>query len=425
VVFLTLYIDLVGFSIIFPLFPAMLNHYLAVDGQSGLLGAVVRSLEGLSGLAGAGAGFTIVLFGGFLGSLYSFLQFFFAPFWGGLSDRYGRRPILLFTVLGTAVSYGLWFFSGSFLLLVLARLFGGAMSGNLSVATAAVADITSKENRAKGMGLIGVAFGLGFVTGPAIGGISAELNLLDHFPGLATIGVNPFSVPALVACLLATANFIWIATRFRESLPPERRIHTGAVASRNPIKALRAPLEPPARRTNRVYFLFILAFAGMEFTLAFLAVERFDATTRDITWMMVFVGLVLIATQGGIVRRLVPRLGEQRSATIGLSLVAAGFLVLALAQAWTPLYLGLLLLGVGAGLTTPSLTSLVSLYASESKQGQTLGAFRSLGSLARAFGPILASFLFFWFGSGVSYACGAALMLVPMALAWRLPQPPK
>ncbi len=422
-IFLTLYVDLIGFSIIFPLFPEMLQYYLGREGDAGLLGATLAGLERISAWAGGGDRFTPVLFGGLLGSLYSLLQFAFAPIWGGLSDRHGRRKILLLTCAGTALSYLLWVFSGNFLLLVLARLFGGAMSGNLSVATAAVADVTTRENRAKGMGMVGAAFGLGFVTGPAIGGIAAQLDLLKHNPGLEAWGIHPFSVPALAALVLATVNFVWIAARFRESLPPERRAGGEAVRARDPRALLRERLDAPVRRVVWVYFVFIFAFSGMEFSLSFLAVERFAFNPVQITWLMVFVGVVLIVTQGGIVRRLVPRHGEKRVALAGLALVTAGFLVLGAAGTVGWLYAGLGLMALGSGCATPALTAMVSLYTGEEHQGRALGSFRAYGSLARAFGPITAAFVFWWFGSAVSYVAGGLLVCIPLLYGLRLPVP--
>ena len=424
-IFLTLYIDLAGFSIIFPLFPEMLTFYLEKDGAAGLLGHLISILDRVAEISGTGEHFAPVLFGGFLGSLYAFLQFVFAPFWGALSDRYGRRRILLLTVTGTALSYMIWIFSGSFLLLIVARLFGGSMSGNLSVATAAVADVTTPENRAKGMGMVGAAFGLGFITGPAIGGIFGLVNLLDIHPELSQLGINPFSVPALAAFLLTLINLVWIWRRFSESLPLENRTNRTNLRERNPIALLRVRHEPPVRRTNHVYFLFIFAFAGMEFTLSFLAVDRFGYSTVQITQMMVYIGLILILTQAMIVRRIVPRLGESRVAVVGLFTVCMGFLVLAVAGSTNVLYLGLTVMAVGAGLVTPSLTALVSLYTRQDRQGEVLGTFRSLGSLARAVGPIIASSVFWFFGSAWSYGLAAAL-LVPTAIsAFALTDPKK
>lgn len=425
VIFLTLYLDLVGFSIIFPLFPKMLDYYLTLEGKGGFLGAILNGLQSVANFAGAGDVFMPVLFGGFLGSLYSFLQFAFAPIWGGLSDKHGRRSVLMLTCLGTALSYLLWVFSGSFLLLVLARLFGGAMSGNLSVATAAVADVTSAKNRAKGMGLIGAAFGLGFVTGPAIGGISAHWDLLETHAGWASWGINPFSVPALVAFALATLNFGWIAARFRESLPASARVQAHPVRERDPLRLLRARLEKPVRRTILVYFVFIFAFSGMEFSLAFLAVERFGFDTTQITMLMVFIGVVLIVTQGGIVRRIVPKYGEKPVAIGGLALVLFGFLNLALAVNVPWLYFGLGCMALGSGCAIPSLTAIVSLATGAERQGKAMGSFRSFGSLARALGPITAAIVFWLYGSRVSYGFGAALMLVPAFVALKIPVPAK
>ncbi len=418
IVFLTVFLDLVGFSIIIPLFPAILDHY----GQSGILNALTEWLDEFSTAIRAGEHFTPVLFGGILGSLYAVLQFFFSPIWGGLSDKHGRRSILLITTLGVFVSYVFWGFAGNFLLLVVARLIGGCMSGNISVATAAIADITSRENRSKGMGVVGAAIGIGFIVGPAIGGLLSKFNLLESNPDWAQYGINPFSVVAFVAAGLALLNFIWVKARFTESLPPENKRNA---ESRNPIARLSQKLPKPIARTNLTYFIFMFAFAGMEFTLTFLGADRFGFSPIDNAWMMVFVGLILAFVQGGVVRRLAPRLGEKRVAVCGLAIVAIGLGILAIAQTVSVLYLGLALMAIGIGLCSPTLSSLVSLFASESEQGKALGTFRAVGSLARAIGPILASFVFWWFGSDKLYLSGALIVLVAFVLASRLPQPEK
>lgn len=425
VIFLTLYIDLVGFSIIFPLFPSMLEHYLGKEGNTGLLGAVMAGIHQLSTWIGGGERYTAVLFGGFLGSLYSLLQFLCAPLWGGLSDRVGRRRILLITCTGTTLSYLLWVFSGSFLLLVAARLFGGAMSGNLSVATAAVADVTTRETRAKGMGLVGAAFGLGFVTGPAIGGIFAHVNLLDHHAGWAAYGINPFSVPALFAFALAAINVLWIAARFRETLPESARAKAAPLRERSPWRTLHTRINTVVNRTIFVNFVFIFAFSGMEFSLAFLAADRFGFNTAQITMLMIYVGAVLILTQGGIVRRVVPQFGERPVALVGLVLVTIGFLNLGFATNVPWLYAGLGAMALGSGCATPALTAMVSLFTSPEQQGQALGVFRAFGALGRALGPICAALSYWVFGSRVSYTVGAVLMLLPILAAWRIPAPGK
>jgi MFS family permease len=424
IIFLIIFIDLVGFSIVFPLFPAILDYYFAREGDTGLLGAILAFL-GQFDRAGEGSGhFTAVLFGGVLGSIYSFLQFVFAPIWGSLSDRFGRRTILLYTVFGTLMSYVIWFFSGSFLLFILARLLGGAMGGNLSVASAAIADVTSRENRAKGMALIGVAFGLGFTLGPAMGGLLAGWNLLDSFPAAEQFGINPFSVPAAASLILALVNFLGVLFILQETLPPQKRNPAG-FSQRNPLKIFYTRSEPPVRKTNSIYFFYILAFSGMEFTLTFLATQRFGFEPRDIGLMFVHIGIVLILTQGVIVRKAVPVLGEKKLTILGLAAMIAAMVILALAPTPGVLYVGLTFMALGAGLTNPTLAALVSLYVGSDRQGETLGIFRSLGSLARAIGPLLASFIFWWFGSMISYMTGALLLLAPLLIAFLLPRPAK
>jgi MFS family permease len=424
VIFLTLYIDLIGFSIFFPLFPAMLEHYLDRDGHSGLLGALLERIEAVARFSGIDDNYTAVLFAGVLGSLYSMLQFLFAPFWGARSDRLGRRRVLLLTVTGTAASYLLWVFSGSFLLFLLSRCLGGIMSGNLSVATAAVADVTTRANRAKGMGLIGAAFGLGFITGPALGGFLARWNLLDAHPGLAAWGINPFSVPALAALVLTGVNLLWIWARFVDARPDAER-REAAARPRRPWRALFAIPEAAARRANLVYFLFVLCFSGMELTLGFLAVERLGYGPQQLPLIFVYVGLLSILTQGLVVRRLVPLIGEKMAALAGVALVGAGFVGLGFAPAAGGIYASLALVAVGSGLTNAALTALVSLYTAADTQGQALGVYRSLGSLARAVGPLLAGACYWWFGSLTTYVAAGALLAVPWAVALGLPRPAK
>ena len=422
VIFLTLYIDLIGFSISFPLIPRMLTYYLHQEGGAGLLGWLLRQVQALAPPSGQDPLFVAALLGGVLSAAYSLLQFLFAPIWGARSDRIGRRPVLLLTVAGTACSYLLWAFSGSFWLFIVARLFGGAMSGNLSVATAAVADVTTRENRARGMGLIGVAFGLGFITGPAIGGIIGAVE-----PGArwAQFGINPFSAVAFVALGFSLLNLVWIGRRFRETLPPDRRSQPSEERTRNPLRALFAIRDTAVRRANLVYFLVALVFAGYEITVSFLATERLHYNEHQLTYIFVFVGLISILTQGLLVRRLVPKFGEKLGALGGLTLIAAGFALLAFAGSTLPVYAALALTSVGSGFANVSFSSLISLYSGAGEQGKVLGVFRSLGSLARAVGPLVAGVVFWWYGSLFTYALGAALLLVPIAVGLSLPKPVK
>jgi MFS family permease len=415
VILLTVFLDLVGFSIIFPLFPEMLEYYVGLEGAESLVGRLVAQLAELAPEGEQQAFYTVVLFGGLIGSIYSLLTFVAAPLWGAISDRVGRRKVLLFTVSATALSYVVWFFAGSFLVLVVARVIGGLASGNLSVATAAVSDVTTAKDRAKGMGLLGASFGVGFILGPTMGAVLSLVRVDEWLAGMP--GVNPFSGAALGALVLAVVNVVWIVKRFPETLKPSHK-------AGRPISPLRlfAPTEyTGVNRTNLLYFVFITAFAGMEFTLTFLARDRFDYSSLDNGLIFLFVGFVSALTQGGLVRRLVPRIGERRAVTIGLVLIVPGLVIIGAAGTPFVMYVGLFFLSVGAGIATPSLTSLVSLYAPEDRQGELLGVFRSLGSLGRGLAPIGASTLYWQMGSAAPYWVSAAALIIPIALTFTLP----
>ena len=423
IVFLTLFLDLVGFSIIFPLFPAMLDYYLPDGaGDGSLLGRLIAPLAQWAEASGASDPrfLTAVLFGGILGSLYSVLQFVCAPLWGTLSDRIGRRRVLLITISGLALSYVAWFFAASFWVLILARVMGGAMGGNLSVATAAVADITSREKRAGGMAIVGVAFGLGFLVGPGIGGLAAMVDLSEN-PTLAALGVNPFSMAALISFVLAVLNLLWVARRFEETLPPDKRNQRSGSPGLPVLQIFRTG-TPAARRTNLIYLIFMLAFSGMEFTLTFLAVERFRFSPAQNGGMFVFIGIILILVQGGIVRRLSRPVGEKNLAVAGLIAGVAAFMVLSVALSLGVFFGALALMALSIGLASPTLSALLSLYTKDADQGNALGVFRSAGSLARAIGPLLAAFAYFAYGSQAAYLFGAGLIVLPLILAFSLPR---
>jgi MFS family permease len=325
--------------------------------------------------------------------------------------------VLLVTVTGVTVSYVLWFFAGSFALLVVARVLGGLMAGNLSVATAAVADVTDEKSRAKGMGMLGASFGVGFILGPTLGGVLSLLRVDELLAGVP--GVNPFSGAALGAFLLSALNLVWVMRR----LPETKR--TSERTQRRPLNPVRlfAPSDiPGVSRTNLVYFLFLVAFAGMEFTLTFLARDRFGYTALENAYLFVYVGVILALVQGGVVRKVAPRFGEKRLALAGITLIVPALAIIGFAPSQVVLYAGLFFLATGSALATPSLTALVSLYAPDERQGEALGTFRSLGSLARAIAPLIAASLYWRYGSALPYYACAALLLLPLALGFTLPK---
>ena len=418
VAFLTVFLDMVGFSIIFPLFPSLLEHYLELEGPDGTVGRVRAALLVLAESDWA----VTTLFGGLLGSLYSVLQFVSAPLWGAASDRRGRRTILLWTLAGTALSYVGWIFAGSFALLILARAVGGIMAGNISTVSAAIADTHKGPDRAKGMGMLGAGIGLGFVVGPAIGGVLAGWSAGLEWT-TAGWGLNPFSGCAAVALVLSMANLILAARLFPETHPVEKRGKEAGERTLRPFAALKQMDLPGVRGANRSYFLYSVAFAAMEFTLPFLVADRFDFGPMDIAKMFVFIGLTLALVQGGLVRRLVPRFGEVRLTTLGMALTIPALVTVGLAQSVLLLYVGLGLLAAGSAAVMPSLSALVSRYSPADRQGMAMGIFRSMGSLARALGPILGGMVYWKLGNQVPYPLAAAVIVVPLLIAHGLPQP--
>ena len=420
--FLVAFLDIVGFSIVFPLFAHMLEHYVGLEGPDSAIARLVDRLASL--VDGENQEFAVnALFGGVLGSLYSLLQFLFAPVWGGLSDRIGRRPTMLVTLVGTVLGYVLWTFAGTFALLVVARLVSGLMAGNIATVTAVVSDVTTPENRSKGMGLVGAAIGLGFVFGPAIGGLADRyVDVPALWPAGVEYGINPFSGAALCALVLSCLNLVLFAARFPETKSDGDR---AVLRSANPLKLFMSVQSPGVPRTNFVYFCFLVAFSAIEFTLVFLTLERFAYEPLDNAWMFVFVGLLIALVQGGAIRRLAPRYGDRRLALTGIVLVVPGFLGVGLATSPALLYAGLAAMAIGSALAMPTLSSLVSRYAPRASQGLALGLFRSLGALSRAVGPILGGALYWQLGSQSAYVVAAAFLVLPVLVARGLPALPE
>lgn len=423
VVFLTIFLDMVGFSVLFPLFPEMLDHYLAREARlgGGLVTDFVDFILSFS-IVGQDAGsfrFETVIFGGALGSLYAVLQFFFAPIWGRLSDKIGRRPVLLYTLGGTCLGYLLWIFAGDFWILVLSRILGGVASGNLSVATAAIADVTSRENRSRGMALVGIAFGLGFILGPALGGFSFYWQFSSVSDGIFSF--TPFSSAALISLSLAVLNLLWVWVRFRETLAEDKR---GSDEKPKPAIFQLGRIENDAvRKTCLAYLFYMISFSGMEFTLTFLAVERFSYSPREIVNMFLLIGLTLIFAQGFFVRRFVGKIGERRMALLGILLGTLAFLMISNSFDEITFFIALFLMSCGVALISPTLTALTSLHSGESDQGFHLGIFRSSGSMARACGPLLAGLVYFTCGSVTAYVFGAVILLLPLLILRKVPQP--
>ncbi|MFT5288342.1 MAG: MFS family permease [Planctomycetota bacterium] len=420
-VLLIVFLDIVGFSILFPLYPEMLDHYVGLEGSGSMIGDLAAWLQGL---ADDNPKRMTVLFGGLLGSLYSVLQFVFAPIWGGLSDRIGRRPTLLVTLAGTLVGYVLWVFSGSFLVLILSRILCGIMAGNISTATAVVADITKPKDRSKGMAMVGATIGMGFIFGPVIGAVLWSQAPDDTVWGTG-FAMNPFSGPAIAAATLAAVNLIGVMIRFPETLKKQAGDVAGHIRVRNPLAQGKSLKAPGITRTNLVYLMAFSAFGAAEFCLTFLAEDRLGYKPTDMKWIFAYSGVIIVIVQGGFVRRMAPKIGEKRLAIAGLVLFIPGLALISQAQGTGLLYFGLTFLGIASALVVPTLSALASLYSPANRQGLALGTFRSMGALARVVGPIFGGLLYWRMGSGAPFYVGAALILIPLALAIGLPPVPE
>jgi MFS family permease len=379
ILFLIVFIDLVGFGLVIPLLPYYAARFAASPLQMTLLFAI-----------------------------YSLMSMMTAPLWGRLSDRVGRRPVLMASMAAAALAYlGLAFATGLWMVFA-ARAFAGACAGNIAAAQAYIADVTAPEQRAKGMGMIGAAFGLGFIIGPVLGGVIAGNDL-------ATADLR---TPGLVAAGLSLAAFFGVILLLRESR------QAGSVShSRGRIAAARDALaQPVLARLLAVFFLVILAFSGMETTFAWWAIAQFGWGPRPIGFVFFYVGLLSALMQGGLIGPLTARFGEVRLLLGGLVLIALGLLMLTFASE-LPLLVGVLTaLALGMGAMQPSLNSLISRRAGAYAQGEVMGVAQSVGSLSRVLGPLIAGSLFTAFGRGSPYLWGAALVGGALLIGWRLPR---
>lgn len=381
-IFVTVLLDLIGFGMILPLLPFYGQELQASAFQIGLLF-----------------------------SSYSLAQLVFAPLLGRLSDRTGRRPVLLVSIAGSLAAYLLFAAASSFAVLLLARTLAGVAASNYAIAQAYVADVSSRENRSKAMGLIGSAFGIGFVLGPALG---ALLPLLG----------GPRLVP-LTAVVLSAVNLAIAIAWLPESLSAELRGRSRQ-GSWLDFADLRAAFRhAPLRGLMLLYFLVLFCFSMMEATLALFCQDRFGFGAAGTGGLFVYVGVLLVVVQGGLLGRLVRRFGERRLILAGILLMASGLALLPFAPASDPpagtaialMLSSLALLAVGQGMNQPSTLGLLSRMTDDSSQGSTIGLTRSFGALARTLGPAAGTWIFGAVGSGWPFWTAGGLMLVALALA--------
>jgi DHA1 family tetracycline resistance protein-like MFS transporter len=377
VIVLIVLVDLLGFSIVMPLLAPFAKEYGFTGGQVGLLYAA-----------------------------YPMCQLVAGPILGRLSDRYGRRPLLVISQAGTALSFLILGLSSDFTVMFLARLLDGASGGNILVAQAYVADVTQPEHRARGMGLIGMAFGVGFVLGPLLAGL------------ILTMPVAPawrLRLPFLVAAGFSTLAWLLVLIRL-----PESRTGTGersaarVVSWRGLTDTVRLPKVGPLVLLGA---LFVLAFASLEGTFSLYLRDRFGWSPTGAAFAFAFLGLVSAFVQGGLIRRLVPRLGEPRLIIAGLVALSCGFAALAVIRTIPALLSAILIVGIGQGLVSPSASGLLSRVTPPTEQGAVFGTLTSAQTLSRMINYSAANLLLARSGPAAPYWEGCAIATLALLLA--------
>lgn len=362
VIFTTVFIDLVGFGIVIPVLP------FYAEGTR--FNATPRTV-------------------GLLFASYSIMQLVFSPILGRLSDKHGRRPVLFISIIGTGIGFLILGFATTLWMLFVGRILDGITGGNISTAQAYIADITTKEERAKGMGLLGAAFGLGFIFGPAIGGILSQWGV---------------AVPFLFAAGLCFANATLLYFTLPETVTADHPARTLAAGGRGLSQLIESLRQPRLGFVLIIYFMFIVAFSIMTTTFSLYTMFRFGYDAKHNGYLFAYVGIIAVIIQGGLIGRLVKRFGELPLVIVGALFFAGSLFAVPFVG---PQVGGLLALLIGGGifsagnsLATPSLTSLASKSVGRGEQGSVLGVTQSVASLARAVGPTLAAFLIH---SGVAY----------------------
>jgi MFS family permease len=385
VVFQTIFLDLLGFGIILPLLPLYAERFGASPFQVTAISAS-----------------------------YSLMQFLFVPLWGRLSDRIGRRPILLISIAGAFVSYTIMGFTRSLIGLLAARILSGIAGANLSAAQAVIADVTKPEERAKGMGLVGAAFGLGFIFGPFIGGTLSSLPS-SWLP--ASLVPWKASLPFFAAGFLALVNwffaFSWLAeTRVVGSASTER-VRPGIS-----LESLRRALAHPRLGwLIGLSALSTLAFANMEAIFVLWGERTLGMTGRQAGWLFAYIGILMVTMQGGLIGWFAKRFGESRLVVFGTMAMSWGLLLAPLCGGYLPLLIVLGILALGGGLAGPAFQSLISRGSSAEDQGGVLGLTQSLASLARVVGPLGAGYTFGLIGISAPWLIGGSLMALACGVA--------
>ncbi|MGO4888201.1 MFS transporter [Anaerobacillus sp. MEB173] len=366
ILFAIMFLVMVGFGIIIPVLPFYAEELGASPTQLGLLMAV-----------------------------YSLMQFLFAPMWGRISDRVGRKPVMMIGIFGLSLSFFLFALSTQLWMLFAARIIGGFLSSaNMPTVMAYVADITSEENRGKGMGIIGASIGLGFIFGPAIGGIFSEISL---------------NMPFYMAGFTSLLTFFLVLFLLKESLTPEKRIEPAQKKS-----SLHQALQRPLSILYVLQLFVSLSLAGLEATFAYFAAEKAGLGTVELGYIFMIMGFAGALVQGGLVGRLTKKYGEGTVIQIGIVISAIGFGLILLTEDFTTAAIYLTIFGIGNGLIRPSVSSLITKKATTG-HGSVTGLLSSFDSLGRIIGPPLGGVLF-TIAVGLPYISGIILSIIALLL---------
>jgi DHA1 family tetracycline resistance protein-like MFS transporter len=368
IIFLTILVNLIGFGIIIPLLPFYAETFGASPFRIGLLFAV-----------------------------FSLCQLFAAPVLGDWSDKYGRRPILILSLLGTVVSFVMLALAHSFAMLFFARVVDGLSGGNISTARAYVADVTEPKDRARAYGLIGVAFGLGFILGPALSGVLAKISI-----------TAPIWVAAGITAVATVMAWLWL---------PET-VHRAHAGTGMPFKNLATLMRRPnLRRVLAIDFVYWLAFAVFQTTFALFAARRFNFDAPQTGYFFAAFGVLGAVVQGAMIRPVVNRFGDKSTFMAGLLCGAIGLIATALTHSVQLFALSLVPLALGIGFGHPTMSSLVSRAARGDEQGRVQGAASAVESLGRTIGPMWGSATLQRFGEGVPYVTAAGFLLLTLLLS--------
>ena len=379
--FIVSVIDILGFGILIPLVPYMGVRFNA-------------PAQWITPIMGA----------------YSLCQLIAAPLWGRLSDRYGRRPILMSSLAGACVSYLILGFATSIGWLLVSRMLGGFMAGNISAAFAYASDVSEPQKRAASLGLIGAAIGIGFTVGPAVGGVLAGNDLRTA----------NFMLPAAVSAGLSVLAILLVAFMLPESTTAQLRAERHGGPRIGPIGLL---LERPLLRFVAAAALLVtVAQSILDSILGLWALDKYGFGPRTVGLLIFCVAVLAVLTQGALVRILVPRLGEPRLAMIGILSFVTGLLIVSGAGSVGFTVLGLALCGIGVGAFTPSNSALASQQSAAHERGAVMGTYQSSSSLARVIGPFASGPLYAMFGSKAPFLAGACAALPAALLIWRVRQ---